>query len=86
MSLLRFCPTMLNLSVYVFLLRCLFVFANKCLLIFVCCGLMTDVVQSGNVTNVNMAQYMPQHDDLCTNECSETDPRYWCGGYKEDAM
>ena len=62
----------------------LFVSAMFCLplMIVVFCGLLTDV-QSGNVTNV--AQYVPQHDDLCTNECSETDPRYWCGGYKEDA-
>ena len=30
--------------------------------------------------------YSPQHDDACTNECSASgDPRYWCGGVREDS-
>ena len=29
--------------------------------------------------------YSPEHGDACTNECSDTDPSYWCGGVKEDS-
>merc|ERR1719228_2912681 len=29
--------------------------------------------------------YSPRQNDTCTNECSETDSRYWCGGVKEDS-
>jgi len=29
-------------------------------------------------------KYVPKYDEVCTNECSDTDPRYWCGKHKED--
>jgi len=29
--------------------------------------------------------YVPAYDDVCTNECKDSDPRYWCGTHKEDA-
>jgi len=44
-------------------------------------------VVSSNIstsTSTTLVQYIPMHDDLCTNECSDTDPRYWCGNHKED--
>jgi len=41
---------------------------------------------SANVKDVtNTGHYVPRYDEVCTNECSETDPRYWCGKNKEDA-
>eukprot|EP00092_Neocalanus_flemingeri_P022570 GFUD01024473.1.p1 GENE.GFUD01024473.1~~GFUD01024473.1.p1 ORF type:complete len:374 (+),score=109.61 GFUD01024473.1:126-1247(+) len=41
--------------------------------------------QAGNVTSTSVIPYNPHHDDVCTNECKETDPHYWCGEHREDA-
>lgn len=38
-----------------------------------------------SATTSDVGGYTPTYDDLCTNECSETDPRYWCGEHKEDS-
>ena len=40
---------------------------------------------SVSASTSNVSEYIPTYDDLCTNECSETDPRYWCGEHKEDS-
>ena len=52
------------------------------LLVFLFC---VGLGQADNVTSTTVAPYIPQHDDDCTNECSDSDPRYWCGKHKEDA-
>ena len=40
-----------------------------------------------NLTMVaaNPDNYIPRPGDLCTNECSESDARYWCGAARYDA-
>ena len=41
-----------------------------------------------NLTMVaaNPDNYIPRPGDLCTNECSESDARYWCGAARYDVM
>ena len=42
-------------------------------------------VLSSNMSSTLLSvQYIPLQDDVCTNECSDSDPHYWCGKHREN--
>merc|ERR1711970_410162 len=42
------------------------------------------LAQVDTVTNVTKEHYIPNHGEVCSNDCSSSDPHSWCGQYKQD--